>query len=70
MQAPGLLSAGMPRGVRLFLEIGWLLIIAKCLAVPWAIDHWRIPIQPGWVIIPTLMFALLVTVLALGHRGD
>ena len=54
----------------MFLEIGWALIIAKCLAVPWVINHWQIPVDPGWVIVPTLMFAALVTLLVLMHRED
>lgn len=57
----------VPRRVALALVIGWLLIIAKCLATPWAIARWDIPVHPGWVIVPTLMFAGLVTTLALVH---
>jgi hypothetical protein len=65
MQAPLTISAVVPRRMRLFLEIGWAVIIAKCLAVPWVIAHWQIPVHPGWVIVPTLMFAALVTLVAL-----
>jgi membrane protein YdbS with pleckstrin-like domain len=70
MQAPLTLPAGMPRRVRLLLEICWVLIIAKCLAVPWVIAHWQIPVHPGWVIVPTLLFAALVTLLVVTHREN
>jgi len=70
MQAPLVPPFGLPRQVRLVLEIGWVLVIAKCLAVPWVIARWQIPVHPGWVIAPTLIFAALVTlvVLARGPR--
>jgi uncharacterized membrane protein len=60
----------LPRRVRLFLEIGWAVIIVKCLAVPWVIAHWKIPFNPGWVIVPTLMFAVLVTVVVVAHYRE
>jgi len=34
------------------------------------IAHWQIPIHPGWVIVPTLIFAALVTFLVLAHWKD
>lgn len=70
MQAPSTLPVRLPRRVRLFLEIGWVLVIAKCLAVPWIVDHYRIPFGAGWVIIPTLAFAALVTLVVITHRDD
>ncbi|MGA2444174.1 MAG: hypothetical protein ABSG50_01955 [Opitutaceae bacterium] len=70
MPAPLTIPTALPRRVRLFLEIGWAVIIAKCLAVPWMIAHWQIPIHPGWVIVPTLIFAALVTFLVLAHWKD
>lgn len=68
MQAPLTMPAALPRRVRLLLEIGWAVIIAKCLAVPWVITRWQIPVGPGWVIAPTLILAVLVTFLVLTHR--
>ena len=53
------------RRTGLFLAIGWVVIIGKCLAVPWVINHWQIPVHPAWVIVPTLLFAALVTALVL-----
>ncbi|HTT58168.1 MAG TPA: hypothetical protein VMF63_13730 [Opitutaceae bacterium] len=70
MQAPLVLTPHLPRRLRLVLEIGWLVIIAKCCAVPWVIARWQIPVHPGWVIGPTLIFAALVTLLVLVHRED
>lgn len=68
MQAPLTMPAALPRRVRLLLEIGWAVIIAKCLAVPWVITRWQIPVHPGWVIVPTLILAAVVTFLVLTHR--
>ena len=70
MQVPSLLPARVPRRDRLMLEIGWVLIIAKCLAVPWVVDRYQIPFGSGWVIIPTLLFAGLVTLVVLTHHDD
>lgn len=50
-------------GVRIGLLLGWILIAAKCLATPWAIARWQIPIHPGWVIVPTMIVATLATIL-------
>jgi hypothetical protein len=57
----------MPRAVSIGLIVGWILILAKCLAAPSIIAHWEIPVHPAWVIIPTLIMAALVTVLAWTH---
>lgn len=70
MQAPLTIPAALPRRLRLLLEIGWAVIIAKCLAVPWVIARWQIPVHPGWVIVPTVLFAALVTLLVLAHRDE
>jgi len=69
MTAPPMSPGSSPRRVRLFLAIGWTVILVKCLAVPWVIARWRIPIHPGWVIVPTLIFAALVTVVVLASNG-
>lgn len=55
--------------MRWFLAGAWLLILAKCAAVAWAIDHWNVPIHAAWVIVPTLLIATLATGLWLG-AGD
>ncbi len=71
MQAnPSLAVAPLVRRTRWFLEIGWVVIIAKCLAVPWAVSRWQVPVHPGWVIVPTLLFAALVTVVVMAWRKD
>ncbi|WP_404422491.1 hypothetical protein [Nibricoccus sp. IMCC34717] len=51
-----------------FLSVAWLLIIAKCVAVSWAVDYWKVPFNAGWLIYPTLAFAVLATLLWLLHR--
>jgi hypothetical protein len=70
MPAPLIMPTALPRRARLCLEIGWAVIIAKCLAVPWLIARWQIPVHPGWVIVPTLIFAALITFLVFAHGRD
>ncbi len=71
MQAhPSLAAVAMAGRTRRFLEIGWLVIIAKCLAVPWLISRWQIPVHAGWVIVPTLLFAALITVVVVTWRRE
>lgn len=48
---------------RIVMFVAWVLVIAKCVWVLWAIDRWDVPIAPAWVIAPTLVAALLATVL-------
>ena len=51
-----------------FLGVGWLVIVAKCFLVAWAIPHYAVPVDPWIVIGPTLFFAAVVTVLWATHR--
>ena len=60
--------AGLTRFERWFLGVAWLVIVAKCFVVSWAIPHYNVPIAPAIVIGPTLFFAALVTVLWLSHH--
>ena len=62
MHAASAILKAAPRRTRWILEVGWVLILAKCAATPWFIARWQIPIHPGWVIAPTLVFAVLVTI--------
>ncbi len=59
-----------PLKMRWFLIVAWVLILAKCGFVWWAIDHWQVPIHAAWIIVPTLMMAALATVLWLVHTED
>lgn len=43
--------------------IGWVIIIAKCFIVAWAIERFAIPIHSGYVIVPTLFMAAICTAL-------
>jgi hypothetical protein len=63
-------EARYPLKVRWFLLGAWVLILAKCAAVAWVIDRWHVPFNAGWVIIPTLVFAALATVLWFGVQDD
>ncbi len=71
MQAqPSLIGAAKARRTHWFLGVGWAVIVLKCLAVPWVIDRWQVPVQPGWVIVPTILFAALVTLVVLASREN
>jgi hypothetical protein len=52
-----------PRSRRLevVLAIGWVLVLAKCVAVWWACRAYAVPFNPWWLIGPTLAFASLCT---------
>ncbi|MEN9841407.1 MAG: hypothetical protein RL376_1207 [Verrucomicrobiota bacterium] len=43
------------------LAIGWVLILAKSIAVYWLCDRYAVPVNPWWVIAPTLAFAGVCT---------
>jgi hypothetical protein len=49
------------------LVVGWVLIVTKCAFTPYLIARWEVPVAPGWVIVPTLIFASLVSWLAITH---
>lgn len=59
-----------PRSIVNGVVVGWILIALKCTLLPSAFEHWQVPIHPGWVIIPTLIFAGLVTVLVAMHDWE
>jgi hypothetical protein len=50
--------------------VAWALIALKCVLVTWAIGHWSVPINPLWVVIPTILFAGLATVLWVTHHEE
>lgn len=43
------------------LAIGWALIVAKCWCVHWLCTAYAVPINPWWVIAPSLLFATICT---------
>ena len=51
------------RAVERLILAGWAIIIVKCFVVAWAIERFAIPVQPGWVIVPTLFMAAICTAL-------
>ena len=53
----------IPRKVAVGLVIGWALIAVKCALTPYVMARWHVPVDPGWVIVPTLIFAILVSLL-------
>lgn len=55
-----------PRGPRnrkseRVLVAGWILIALKCVAVAWSIRAYAIPVNPWWIIAPTLLAAGVCT---------
>lgn len=60
-------SQRSPRMERLILA-GWLLILVKSWAILWAVEKYRVPVNPLWVIAPTVLFALVCTVVY--FRGE
>jgi hypothetical protein len=59
-----------PVRMRWFLAAIWLVIVAKCVAVWWAMVHWSVPMHPAWVVVPTLAFAGVATAIWLTTRDD
>lgn len=59
-----------PARMRWFLGAAWLLILAKCALVWWAVAHWQVPFHPAWIVIPTLLFAALATALWLAPHAE
>jgi hypothetical protein len=53
-----------------FITVAWALILAKCAAIWWAIGYWQVPIHPAWLVVPTLLFAALATMLWVTHRAE
>lgn len=47
---------------------GWLLIAVKSGLIVWAVREYRVPVDPLWVIAPTVLFALVCTLVY--FRGE
>ncbi len=56
-------TAKSPRNRRLerLFAICWVLIVIKSFAVIWLFDRYHVPVNPLWVIAPTVIFAALCT---------
>jgi uncharacterized membrane protein YgcG len=50
------------RRVERLIAICWVLILLKSFAVVWLFDRYHVPVNPLWVIAPTVVFAALCTV--------
>lgn len=53
------------RRVERFLAVCWVLILIKSFAVIWLFDRYHVPVNPLWVIAPTVVFAALCTIIYL-----
>ena len=65
LRIPGLT---LSRRNRWFLGVAWAVIAVKCVLVWWAIAHWRVPVHPLWIVVPTLVCAALASLLWITHR--
>lgn len=52
------------------MTIAWGLILVKCALIPWAIQRWNVPIHPGWIVWPTLLFAGFATLIVFLRRSS
>jgi hypothetical protein len=53
------------RKVERLFAVCWVIIVFKCMAVVWLFDRYHVPVNPLWVIAPTVIFAALCTVVYL-----
>lgn len=56
------------RRIDILIWVCWVLIAAKSALVVWAVDAFRIPFSPLWVIVPTVTFATLCTLIYYRRR--
>jgi hypothetical protein len=49
------------RRVERLIGICWGVIVFKSVAVAWLFDHYHVPVNALWVIVPTVIFAALCT---------
>lgn len=49
------------RRVERFIAAGWIVILAKSAAVFWLFARYSVPVNPLWVVAPTVAFAALAT---------
>jgi hypothetical protein len=60
-------TAPSPRLERL-IWVSWVLIAIKSVVVWWACAKYAVPISPWWVIIPTVVMAVLCTLIYYARR--
>ena len=60
----------MPRSpeIERLLAVGWILIVLKSALVWWACTAYDMPFHPLWVVLPTVAFAVLCTVVYCWRR--
>lgn len=59
---PAVSSVHPERHTQFWIIVGWVLIALKCVAIWWACNTYSVPIHPLWLIVPTVLFGLLATV--------
>jgi hypothetical protein len=57
-----------PRRVERLILVSWALIAVKSVLVWWACEKYAVPINPLWVIVPTVMMAALTTAIFYSRR--
>jgi hypothetical protein len=48
-----------------FVVVGWTLILTKCALASFAISHWNVPVDPGYIWWPSVIFGAVCTFLYL-----
>lgn len=61
-----------PRNLRMerFILACWVLILAKSFVVIWAVDKYHLDFNANWIIVPTVLAALLCTLVYFFLRED
>ena len=62
--------AQYPVRSRWLMGAAWIAILGKCAGVWWAVEHWHMPFHPAWIVVPTLVFAGLASMLWATHVRD
>jgi hypothetical protein len=60
----------LPRSRRVgrLLLAGWVLIAVKSWVIIWAVKKFHVPVDPQWVIVPTVIFGIVCTLVY--FRGE
>ena len=51
------------RRTQRILLAGWVLIAVKSALIVWAVNRYHIPVDPMWVIVPTVVFGAVCTLI-------
>lgn len=58
------------KGKHLLLAVFWVLVAVKCVLADWAIGYWEIPFRSVFIWAPTVVAAVICTILFLAGEED